>query len=71
MLLNTSRLRWLRSCWTEIRPVKLETWLFEWNITFVIFKSFVNKMTIEVGSPEREVDLFKLNSNGPVAVCQE
>ena len=51
--------------------MKLETWLFEWNIKFVIFKSFVNKMTIEVGSPEREVDLFKLNSYGPVQVCQE
>lgn len=45
--------------------MKLETWLFEWNIKFVIFKPSVNKMTIEVGSPEREVDLFKLNSYGP------
>ena len=71
MLLNTSRSRWLRSWWTEIRPVKLETWLFERNIKFVIFKSSVNKMTIEVGAPEREIDLFKLNSSGPVAVCQD
>ena len=51
--------------------MKLETWLFEWNIKFVTLKSFVNKMTIEVAAPEREVDLFKLKSYGPVELCQE